>query len=283
MDIHFSAGEKHLIICINFLGRLKSELLTFQLATQLNHFQKWIVNEFYNFDLPDTDFDIRSILLIAIPHPIYSEVTFHYKNKLYDCISLVNSDFDSTRKVVDNEAVRNKFHYIEASNLPLKRIAVQSGLSVYGRNNITYIEGLGSCFSYIAYYTDIPSSGIEWLPVRVAEICEKCTACMVRCPTKAIEKDSFVINNQRCLSYFNESADPFPEWLPLTVHHTLYDCLRCQIVCPMNKDQIKNKGKKIIFTEDEIDVLTEPFPRKAVRFQLYAGKRVIYNLIVLLQ
>lgn len=257
MELDFANGEKFEIIHTDVLAKLEAEIRVFQSAVQLNRFQKWIVNELYSFTPPETDFAVESILLIAVPHPLFSEVTFQHKNNRYHCVSLVSSDFESTRNTVQSELPKNGLHFLEVENLPLKRLAVQSGLSIYGRNNITYINGFGSNFSYMAFFTDMPPTVLTLSPVKVSAVCQNCTACIRHCPTGAIRKDSFLIDNQRCLSYLNETADPFPEWVPVTAHHSLYDCIKCQMVCPMNKDQRGNKGRNVLFTEEEIRILLE--------------------------
>jgi epoxyqueuosine reductase len=38
----------------------------------------------------------------------------------------------------------------------LKRLAVRSGLARYGRNNVTYVEGMGSFLELSASLTDMP-------------------------------------------------------------------------------------------------------------------------------
>ena len=136
-----------------------------------------------------------------------------------------------------------------ANNLPLKRLAVQSGFAVYGRNNICYINNLGRNFSFIAYFSDIPCDDNYWCGVELSPPCKKC------CPTGAIQRDSFLINNERCLSYWNESSKPFPEWIPSTAHHCVYDCLKCQIICPMNREQKNKIVGPIFFTELETNML----------------------------
>jgi epoxyqueuosine reductase len=260
MELDFANGEKYTIVHKDVLEELETEMQVFQSTVQLNSFQKWIVNEFYRFTPPEADFTIESILLIAIPHPLFSEVTFQHKNTRCNCVSLVSSDFESTRNAVQNELLKNGLHFLETENLPLKRLAVQSGLSIYGRNNITYINGLGSSFSYMAFFTDTPPTVVTLFPVKVSAVCENCAACIRNCPTGAIQKDSFLIDNQRCLSYLNETGDPFPDWVPVTSHHSLYDCIKCQIVCPMNKGRKGNKGKNVHFTEEEICILLEGTP-----------------------
>lgn len=126
---------------------------------------------------------------------------------------------------------------------------------MYGRNNVTYVDGLGSSFSYLAYFTDQESSGDSWTEVRQSSRCEKCASCRTACPTGAILADRFLIDNERCLSCLNETGDPFPAWLPDSVHHTLYDCLKCQLVCPMNRDRISDIGEHVYFDEAETALL----------------------------
>ena len=63
-------GEKATLIPINRLQNVRNEIERFgQNNNELNDFQKWIVNDMYKFDIPNTEFSVRSILLIAIPHP----------------------------------------------------------------------------------------------------------------------------------------------------------------------------------------------------------------------
>ena len=85
---------------------------------------------------------------------------------------------------------------------------------------------MGSNLSYIAFYTDIPCFEDHWRPVCHFEFCDKCGNCVKHCVTGAIKKDSFLIDNEKCLSCINESAGDFPHWMPKNIHHTLYDCLR---------------------------------------------------------
>jgi epoxyqueuosine reductase len=254
-DDAFVNGEKTKIIPINKLLKLKNEIDHFKQDHELNSFQKWIVNDLYRFDIPLVEFSIKSIILIAIPHPFYAEVKFVKNKKKYNFLSLVMSDFEKTEKVLSQILLAEKYNAILAQNLPLKRLAVQSGLSVYGRNNICYINGMGSNFSFVAYFSDVPCTDEYWTDLAIASICEKCNACLRNCPTGAIQKNRFLIDNERCLSYWNESSRPFPEWIPKSAHHCVYDCIKCQVICPMNKDQIKNTVEPVHFTELETDML----------------------------
>jgi hypothetical protein len=57
-----------------------------------------------------------------------------------------------------------------------RRLAVQSGLAEYGRNNITYVAGMGSNVRYAAFYTDIDGQDEVWRDVCNAEMCADCGA-----------------------------------------------------------------------------------------------------------
>lgn len=248
-------GNQLQVIPIGRLQDVQGELETFRENEDLNGFQKWIVNGMYKFGLPAAEFDIRSIILMAIPHPFYAKVEFTWHTRHYRTLSLVRSDFERTQKDLNDFLTAHNAHFLSASNLPLKRLAVQSGLAVYGKNNICFVEGMGSVFSWAAYFSDVICEEDTWAEVRQAERCAHCQACANNCPTGAIRKDRFLINNEICLSNLNESPGEFPEWLPKSVHHCLYDCLKCQIICPMNKAYVHNIIGPIQFSEEETEML----------------------------
>lgn len=266
-------GDRLKVISIKHLNELMAIFQDFKDKEELNDFQKWIVNKLYQFELPEEDFKVNSIILIAIHHPFYAKVDFHKEGKKKTFLCLVRSDDIKTetylRKFLDG-----KGNYIKpAKNLPMKRLGTHSGLAKYGRNNITYIDGLGSNFSYAAYFSDMICEEDTWGEMNSAEYCNKCNLCIKNCPTGAIRKDRFLIDNQRCLSCINEAPGEFPAWIPLDAHHMLYDCLICQRVCPMNFEQIDNVIDNISFTEEETDMLLAGKPintfSKGFRAKIY--------------
>jgi len=268
-------GEKLQIIPVSRLRNIRTELEAFRENEDLNGFQKWILSDKYEFDLPAAGFTIRSIILIAIPHPAYARVEFVRQAKKYDFLSLAMSDFDRTEKNLNDFLAPQNYHILPASNVPLKRLAVKSGLAVYGRNNICYVEGMGSFFSFAAYFSDIPCDNDRWMELGQSEACTHCQACFNNCPTGAIRKDRFLIDNERCLSNLNESPGEFPEWLPKSVHHCLYDCLKCQIKCPINKEYAHNVIGPIEFSEDETDMLLSGSPFDAFSPALQQKSKIL--------
>ena len=248
------------VIPIERLEELKEIIEDFREQEELNGFQKWIVDELYRYEGPRADFTVNSIILIAINHPFFAKVNFYKGGKQKTFLSLVRSDFCKAEAYLTKYLEEKGYSIMKADNLPLKRLAAHSGLAQYGRNNITYVDGLGSNFSYAAYFSDLPCEEDTWGEVGSAEVCTKCNLCIENCPTGAILSYRFLIDNQKCLSCINEIPGEFPDWLPATVHHTLYDCLICQRICPMNNKQADNFIEGISFTEEETDMLLEGRP-----------------------
>jgi epoxyqueuosine reductase len=255
-----SHGDKLALIPINRLSYLKEELASFSREEELNGFQRWIVENLYQYKLPEVDFEVGSILLLALPHPVYAEVELNREGSVHKVIGLVMPDYEGARQRYTELIGKAGYHLKLADSLPLKRLAVQSGLATYGRNNITYVEGMGSYVSYDAYYTDILCREDHWRSVEVADTCSSCKLCINNCPTGAIRSERYLIDNERCLSALNEVPGEWPEWLPSSVHHTMYDCLRCQEICPMNKDYKDNVLRTVKFNEEETRQLLDGAP-----------------------
>ena len=118
---------------------------------------------------------------------------------------------------------------------PLKTLAACSGLARYGRNNITYVPGLGSYLILAAAASDAPPpADAAWGEPLELDRCGRCSACLRACPSGAIRADRFLLQTDRCLTYVNEDEDPFPEWVDPAWHHCAVGCLRCQQACPEN-------------------------------------------------
>jgi epoxyqueuosine reductase len=145
-----------------------------------------------------------------------------------------------TRRTESVQAVlaawlREDGYRLAKPRLPLKTLAVRSGLANYGRNNICFVPGLGSFLQLVGGYSDLPCEDDPWREAKALDRCASCVACLRYCPTGAITSDRFLLHAERCLTYHNEAAGDFPGWIDPSWHHCLVGCLRCQTVCPENR------------------------------------------------
>jgi epoxyqueuosine reductase len=133
----------------------------------------------------------------------------------------------------------------------LKRLAVRSGLGQYGRNNICYVDGMGSFTTLLAYFTDYNFLEDHFQDVSLMRRCLKCNICRRKCPTQCIPDKDFIIDAGRCVTLYNEIEGEFPEWLPANAHNALMGCMRCQFDCPQNRDVITKSVRLQDVTEEE--------------------------------
>jgi epoxyqueuosine reductase len=178
----------------------------------------------------------RSIIMTAAPQP-QRKVTFRLSGRTYSAIippTYYNDTDKQVRNIVQTILTFNDYQLYEAS-LPLKLLAARSGMSKYGKNNIAYVEGLGSFVRLKAFLSDMPPGRSEWSEPRAMKACDKCKACLNECPTGAIVADRFLVHAERCITFFNEGSEEFPEWIDPASHNSLVGCMRCQLVCPVNK------------------------------------------------
>ena len=216
--------------------------------------------EYFEFK-PEVGFDeINSLFIIAIPVPQFKAI-FHQNEKelsllipptyLYG-LDIVNQINDFLSNLLNLEG-----YTVEYARLPQKTLAVRSGLAEYGRNNITYVPGMGSFHRLAAYYSDFPVEQDNWQELKMMDLCKECSACVRKCPTGAIPTDRFLLHVDRCITYHNEQPGeiPFPEWIDPSWHNCLVGCLHCQKICPANK-KVKNWIETgPIFSEDETELL----------------------------
>ncbi len=93
-------GDRLKVISIEHLKELREITEDFKEQEELNDFQKWIINELYQFEIPEEEFKINSIILVAIHHPFYAKVDFIVEGKKKTFLSLVRSDFNKTEEYI---------------------------------------------------------------------------------------------------------------------------------------------------------------------------------------
>jgi len=155
------------------------------------------------------------------------------------------------------EAVGQNGYKIAATMLPLKLLAAKSGLAEYGRNNIAYVNGMGSLMRLTAVYSDMPCDHETWSEAKMMERCIDCDLCRNACPTGAISKERFLLHAEKCLTYHNEKDGdiPFPNWIKPESHNCIIGCIKCQAACLENKLYLGKVGVTVEFSEDEAVLL----------------------------
>jgi epoxyqueuosine reductase len=210
----------------------------------------------FNPHLPRSLPDARSIIVVATPQPML-RTTFHHEGNSYQSI-VPPTYFDghkvtwSVRRLL-KEAFRPKSYRFVRALLPIKLLAVRSGLTLYGKTNVTYAPKCGSFHRLTAFYSDYDSSVDNWQEKKALALCGKCTACLDACPTGAIQKDRFLIRAERCLTYLNEKAskNKFPKWADPSSHNALIGCMRCQKACPYDNGVVNWYEDRGEFSEEE--------------------------------
>jgi len=254
-------GYKVKVLSVSHLGELQEDIDKFQRNSLLD---KKLSERYLKFEynastaLPDT----KSLIIIAVPQPI-TRIRFEWQDKEY------NADIPPTYiRKIDDEHVKEILmsvlepagYRLERARLPVKTLAVRSGLAQYGRNNITYVSGFGSFHRLIAFYSDCPCDEDNWQELKVMRACETCFKCLENCPTQCISTDRFLIHAENCLTYLNESENKFPNWVKPDWHNAIIGCMRCQLVCPVNKAQIKKVVDGPQFSEKETELILQKTP-----------------------
>lgn len=236
------------------------------------HAQGQLDDEFYrerlawfDFKPPDSLPGAASLIVVAIPRP-QSQVVFTWNGKPhpfilpptyveYKKISL------QTQELLAGILAPAGWH-VAPVKLPLKLLAVRSGLGQYGRNNICHVPGMGSFLQLAAVCSDLPCPQDPWQEPQTMERCRDCHACRKHCPTGAIPSDRFLLHAERCIVFHNERPGqrPFPSWMDPAWHNCLVGCMLCQLVCPENRHVWDWVEAEAEFSHQETALLLEGTP-----------------------
>jgi epoxyqueuosine reductase len=241
--LHESMGKHGFqgkIVSIEHVKELKTEIMA--------RYQKGLLDpDLYDAYLASFDFtcqqklkDARSLIILAVPQP-QIKVIFFQNGTPYPVVipptyySAIDNDVANLLKTL----LEPQGYRLQKVRLPEKLLAVRSGLAQYGKNNITYVKGMGSFQRPVVFISDYPCEEDSWGKATVLQHCENCSACLKACPTNAIVSDRFQLYAERCLTFHNERSKAFPQWLSPAWHNCLVGCMICQKVCPANKDVVK--------------------------------------------
>lgn len=241
---------------------MQKELVSLQTGGLLNDaFCQDFLSSF-QFQPPESLPGAKSIIVVTMPQPILS-LLFNWKGEERAVLIPPTYDWKINEEIKQTleEVLSLECYSIAPARLPLKLLAMHSGLTRYGRNNISYVPGVGSFHRLAAFYTDLPCPVDEWLtePMEL-DRCQKCTICLQECPTGAIGKDRFLLRAERCLTIHNESDLDFPDYIEPSMHHCLVGCLICQRACPENskvKDWMEERER---FTKEETEQILSDIP-----------------------
>ncbi len=216
----------------------------------------------FEFAPPESLSCAKSVIVVAVPRP-QSKVVLNLDGRRLELVS--PPTYVAERGIRDQvltligQILGSRGYQVARAALPVKLLAVRSGLGRYGRNNICYVDGLGSFLQLVAVYSDLACEDDPWQDAQMADRCKDCWACRQRCPTGAIPADRFLLRAERCIVFHNERARefPFPDWIAPSWHNCLIGCMRCQSVCPLNRDVVDWFEGCEEFTEKETALLLE--------------------------
>jgi epoxyqueuosine reductase len=254
-------GYRSAVVPIEHVAQLKHEIeeRLSQKEIDAGLYERYLT--YFKFDVAASLPGACSIIMTASPQP-QRKVTFHFNGKTYSAIipPTYYHDTDDPIREILQSVLSSSGYQLHPAALPLKLLAVHSGMAKYGKNNIAYVEGMGSFLRFKAFLSDMPPGRSDWLEPRVMRECDSCKACLKACPTRAIVPDRFLVHAERCITFLNESTDEFPEWVDSAWHNSLIGCMRCQLVCPVNKRFVKWVEEGEDFNEAETELILNGVP-----------------------
>ncbi|HXL05184.1 MAG: epoxyqueuosine reductase [Firmicutes bacterium] len=160
-----------------------------------------------------------------------------------------------------------------ASNLPLKALAVKSGLGVYRRNSLVYSKTSGSFMTLYGVVTDTEIKGNTLCSDlgEVASDCGKCNRCIHLCPTGAI-KPQGIIDLSKCIRNHMGSGRLVPPEIRKAYGVRLLGCEICQRVCPKNADILKDLS---LPPHEELEAFSLP---KLLELSQRPSKKALENI-----
>lgn len=259
-------GFRGSIVSIQHLPELKADMEGWQSQGMLDkEFVKERLGSF-DFRIPEALPKAKSMIVVAVPRPQAQAIFAWQGSKKALILPPTYVAYKQTsRKVQDllAEFLKTRGYRVAPTALPLKLLAVRSGLGQYGRNNICYVPGMGSFLQLVAVYSDLPCQANNWRKPQMMERCRRCRACMRSCPTGAIPSDRFLLRAERCIVFHNEKKGDilFPAWMDPSWHNCLLGCIHCQRVCPEDREFLQWIVEKEEFSHKETELLLKGVTR----------------------
>ncbi len=110
--------------------------------------------------------------------------------------------------------------------------AERAGLGWKGKNTLLINTKKGSYYFLAEMICDLE---LEY-DAPISDHCGTCTKCIDACPTDAIDKNGYILDANKCISYLTiERKDSLPEEFRSQMEGWMFGCDICQEVCPWNR------------------------------------------------
>jgi epoxyqueuosine reductase len=215
------------------------------------------------------EWTLQSVLVAASPSRRFS-VSFDMGSRKFKAIIPASyADYEKRNCEIEQYLKvlleREGYHILRGKKLPLKALAANTGLGVYGRNNLIYIKGFGSFLNLNVFFTDLPAQDEPFFPFEVLDDCKGCNLCVKNCPSGALKEEPFFVDRDHCLTMANESNEQFPDWVEPSWHNALIGCERCQLGCPHNRELLDPIEEIASYNPEETEAfLRDELPKEAL-------------------
>ncbi|WP_371805310.1 4Fe-4S double cluster binding domain-containing protein [Candidatus Lokiarchaeum ossiferum] len=243
----------HLPELLAFMNDLKSR----NLISDNKTFHRYI--DYMEFNAPKDLPNAKSIVIMAVASQL-GTIDIHHNSTVRKAFVPQNyydmgPPIEKLIDIIQNDIIKEIGYNCVRTRLHLKMLAVRSGLAKYGRNNITYVDEMGSFYNLFAFFTDYEFAEDDWKEMEMLKYCKTCNICLNNCPTGAIRPQEMVIDVKKCLPLYNEIPGEIPDWINNKAHNALMGCMRCQAPCPGNKKAIQNLRKFDDISAKSVDLI----------------------------
>lgn len=206
----------------------------------------------------------RALIVVAARSPAV-KLRFEFEDGSFDAVvpsTYISSPIREQTLAVMRSVLDPAGYRVARCRVPVKLLAVRTGLAQYGRNNVAYVRNMGSFVRLDAYCTDAPLQVADYKTKGSWRLtnCPPCRNCHHVCPTGCIPYDGTVIEATRCLAYLNEHEGGWPDWLDPKSHNALVGCMRCQEMCPADRVHLRIPKVVAEFDREETEWIMRDLP-----------------------
>jgi epoxyqueuosine reductase len=268
-----AAGFVHRLAPVAVAGELAQILADLLDEGQVTESLMAEYRESLTFCCPAEVGDPRALIVVASPSPPV-KVRFQLESGPFEAVippTYISTDAKERALAAMHSVLEPAGYRAAQARIPVKLLAVRTGLAQYGRNNVAYIKSMGSFVRLDAFCTDAPLTVEDFTGKGSWRLssCPPCRNCHHVCPTGCIPYDGTVIDAERCLTYLNEHEGDWPEGLDPQGHNALVGCLLCQERCPVDRVYLRLPRLIAEFGREETEWILRDLPAE----QLPAGVR----------